>query len=308
MVDAADISGKGPARACGLFNVYKPPGISSRRVVDHVQRLVVPAKAGHAGTLDPLATGVLIVCVGPATRLIEYVQRLPKRYLGTFLLGRSSPTEDVEGEVEVLDDAPQPVAEQLEAALAPFRGSILQRPPVFSALKVAGRRAYELARQGKEVELAARPVTIHALRLVSYNYPEMRLDIECSSGTYVRSLARDIAASLGTAAVMSALERTAIGPFLAPDAIRLDNLTTDSWRQSLLPARMAAWGLPECQLTEAQVARVACGLALDVERCHDLQVEIGQEVAGLAPDGSLAGILVRRDGELRVHRNLVARG
>ena len=190
---------------CGLLNLNKPAGMTSRDVVNIVQRLSRPAKAGHAGTLDPLADGVLVVCVGSATRLIEYVQRMPKRYVGTFLLGRQSPTEDIEGEVTELPDAPVPTREQIEAAARRFVGRIEQRPPAFSALKIRGRPAYKLARQGKPVELAPRPVEIYRIEVKKYRYPELVLEIDCGGGTYVRSLGRDLAESLGTAAVMSAL-------------------------------------------------------------------------------------------------------
>src|SRR3569623_809810 len=142
----------------GVINLNKPSGITSRQAVDVVKRLVRPAKTGHAGTLDPLASGVLIVCVGAATRLIEYVQRMPKRYTGTFLLGRSSPTEDIEGEVSELAGAPQPSLGEIIAAAGRLTGEIMQRPPAYSALKVAGRRAYDLARAGHEVDLQPRPI------------------------------------------------------------------------------------------------------------------------------------------------------
>ena len=197
----------------GLLNVHKPAGITSRDVVNRIQRVVRPVKVGHAGTLDPLATGVLVICLGSATRLIEYVQRMPKHYRGTFLLGRKSDTEDIEGEIEVLDAAPQPSIDEIHAALPQFVGTIRQRPPAYSALKVGGKRAYQLARAGQEVQLAARPIEVYSLSLQHYEYPEIVLDIQCGSGTYVRSLGRDLADGLGTGAVMSALERTAIGDF-----------------------------------------------------------------------------------------------
>src|ERR1051325_1327760 len=169
----------------GLLNINKPSGITSRRVVDRVARLVKPHKAGHAGTLDPLASGVLVVCVGQATRLIEYVQRMPKRYRATFLLGRSSPTEDIEGDVSELPGAPQPSLDQIEQAARGMLGQLAQRPPAFSAVKVDGRRSYDLARAGRAVELAPRTIEVHAIALVGYSYPQLELDIRCGSGTYV---------------------------------------------------------------------------------------------------------------------------
>src|SRR5262245_35406014 len=201
----------------GLLNIDKPAGLTSRDVVSRVQRLVRPQKVGHAGTLDPLATGVLVVAVGPATRLVEYVQRMPKTYQGTFLLGRTSDTEDVEGEVVELDSPPVPTRAEIDAALPRFIGTIEQRPPAYSALKVAGRRAHKLARRGEAVELAPRPVEIHAIELLRYEYPEMELRIDCGSGTYVRSLGRDVAEAVDTGAVMAALRRLAIGPFQAAE-------------------------------------------------------------------------------------------
>src|SRR5688572_14701988 len=138
------------------------------------------------------------MAIGPATRLVEYVQRMPKTYRATFLLGRTSDTEDIEGQVCELADPPVPSTEQVQAALPRFVGTIEQVPPAYSALKVAGRRAYDLARHGEAVELAARAVEIHSLELVSYAYPELALLVRCGGGTYIRSLGRDIARALGT--------------------------------------------------------------------------------------------------------------
>ncbi len=224
----------------GILNIDKLAGLTSRRVVDRVQSIVHPAKVGHAGTLDPLATGVLVLCVGSATRLIEYVQRMPKRYKGTFLLGRHSETEDVEGEVEVLNSPPIPTREEIERVLPEFTGAIQQRPPAFSALKIAGKRAYALARAGKQVELEPRPVQIDSLKIVSYEYPELVIDVRCGSGTYLRSLGRDLAERLGTAAVMSVLERTEIGKFHVEDSTSLKYLhTIEGIEEQLLPASLA---------------------------------------------------------------------
>jgi tRNA pseudouridine55 synthase len=197
----------------GLLNLNKPSGITSRGAIDLVCRLAGKTKVGHAGTLDPLASGVLVVGVGAATRLIEYVQRMPKHYTATFLLGRQSETEDIESLVVELDDPPIPTREEIVAATGRFCGRIQQRPPAYSAVKVAGRRAYALARAGREVELDARPITVHRLEVRAYAYPTLTLEVRCGGGTYVRSLGRDLAASLGTAAVMSELVRTAIGGF-----------------------------------------------------------------------------------------------
>lgn len=250
----------------GILNLHKPSGITSRRGVDCVQRVGRCRRVGHAGTLDPLASGVLVICVGQATRLIEYVQQMPKRYTGTFLLGRFSPTEDIEGEVTLLADPPIPSLEELRAAAARLTGPILQRPPAFSALKVAGRRAYELARHGIPVELPPRPVTIYRLEVADYRYPELQVEVECSSGTYVRSLGRDLAESLGTAAVMSALVRTAVGSFTLEEAIPPERLSPENWSDYLLPLRRAVEGLPVLDLSDEQLAAIRLGQKIPYTR------------------------------------------
>jgi tRNA pseudouridine55 synthase len=243
----------------GLLNLHKPSGVTSRWVVDRVQRLVRPERAGHAGTLDPLASGVLVVAVGWATRLIEHVQRMPKRYTGTFLLGRSSPTEDIDGEVTLLADAQQPTPEQLGKAVRAHTGVIQQRPPAYSAVKVAGRRAYDLARRGREVDLAPRPVEVYRLRVARYEYPELVLDVECGSGTYVRSLGRDIARWLGTEAVMSALVRTAVGDFWLNDAHDLAALSPETLAAWLSPSALAVHGVPRIDVTDDEAVRLRQG-------------------------------------------------
>ena len=183
---------------CGLLNVHKPAALTSRQVVDHIQRLVHPAKVGHAGTLDPLATGVLLVCVGPATRLISRVQEGRKRYVGRFRLGQRSDTEDIDGEVVAGGDWSGVTRLQLEQLLPEFVGSILQTPPQISALKVGGQRAYKLARRGHVVDLKPRPVDVFSLELTEFEPPEFELRVELDRGrTFARSaatLARDSAA------------------------------------------------------------------------------------------------------------------
>lgn len=248
----------------GILNLNKPAGITSRRAVDIVKRLVRPAKVGHAGTLDPLATGVLVVCVGAATRLIEYVGRMPKRYLGTFLLGRRSPTEDIEGEVTELPDAPVPTHAQIVAAAECFVGRIAQRPPSFSAIKVKGRRAYKLAREGQQFQLPARPVNVYRIEVKAYKYPELTLDVECGGGTYIRSLGRDLAESLGTAAVMSALTRTAIGNFRIEHSVDPNVLDGSNLTDWLQPSLAAVECLSRIRLSAEEVARVRNGQFIEL--------------------------------------------
>jgi tRNA pseudouridine55 synthase len=271
----------------GLLNVDKPGGVTSRDVVNRVQRLVRPVKAGHAGTLDPLARGVLVIALGPATRLVEYVQRMPKRYEAVFLLGRRSDTLDIEGEVLELPRAPRPALSEVLAALPAFVGKIEQTPPAFSAVKVRGRRAYDLARQGKPVVLAPRRVEVYEIKLLAYEHPRLELEIACGAGTYVRSLGADLAASLGTAAVMSALARTAIGPFRVREAVPAEQLSREIIGQRLAPARRAAEQLPQIRLTTAEAARIASGRPIK----NRFGPAVG-EMAALNAAGDLAAILV----------------
>lgn len=246
----------------GILNVNKPAGLTSRDAVNRVGRLVRPAKAGHAGTLDPLATGVLVICVGQATRLIRFVQQMQKQYRATFLLGRQSETDDLEGEVIEIPNATRPSRAALDVALTQFVGDIEQRPPAHSAIKIAGHRAYKMARKGQSVELAARTVTIHRLVVRRYEYPALELDIECGSGTYIRALGRDIAAALGTAAVTSALERTAIGPFCVANALDPDKLSPDNLVEHFQSALIAVADLPRATLTDAELIEIRHGRSI----------------------------------------------
>ncbi len=246
----------------GLVNLNKPAGWTSRDAVNRVQRIIKPVKAGHAGTLDPIATGVLVLCLGPATRLIEHVQRMEKRYVGTFLLGRRSPSDDVEIEPELLPEAPEPTLAAIEAALPSFTGDLQQIPPAYSAIKIGGKKAYNLARAGKPPEMQPRPVTIHAIGVVRYDYPELVLDIRCGSGTYIRSLGRDLAESLGTAAVMSALERTAIGRFTIADALPGKEVTAEALAANLRPPLDALAETPQRMVTPDEESELRFGRAI----------------------------------------------
>ncbi|MEN1681048.1 MAG: tRNA pseudouridine(55) synthase TruB [Planctomycetota bacterium] len=276
----------------GLLNLNKPKGATSRDAVNRVHWLVRQAegaarkrdasKVGHAGTLDPIATGVLVVCVGAATRLIEHVQRQPKRYRGTFLLGCRSPSDDVELTPEPLADPPIPSEQQLADALPAFVGEIEQTPPAYSAIKIDGKKAYELARAGTEVEMKPRRVTIHSLQIVRYAYPELVLDVRCGGGTYIRALGRDLAESLGTAAVMSELVRTAIGPFTLDAAICPRELSEATLADALLPAAMAVADLPQIELSPQQTEELRHGRPLP----PPANLPAG-EVALLTPDGQL---------------------
>lgn len=214
----------------GMLNIHKPAGVTSRDVVNDIQRKIRSVagqriKCGHAGTLDPMATGVLLVCTGMATRLEPYLHEFPKSYRAGFTLGATSDTDDRTGAVECNTEVVSPTREQVLAALADQTGSIMQRPPAFSALKVAGQRAYQLARSGKSVELAPRPAIVHEVRLNHYDFPLVECKIRCASGTYIRSIARDIGEKLGCGGLMHSLERTEIGPFSLADAVEPGKIT-----------------------------------------------------------------------------------
>jgi tRNA pseudouridine55 synthase len=243
----------------GILNVNKPAGITSRDVVNRVERVVRPARAGHAGTLDPLASGVLVICVGQATRLIQYVQQRPKTYRAVFLLGQTSETDDTEADLVPTVGAVKPMRDEVERAIQQFVGEIEQRPPAHSAVKIGGKRAYDLARKGVDFELKPRPVTIHSINVRSYAYPELALDVVCGSGTYIRSLGRDLGTALGTGAVMSALERTAIGHFRVEDAVAPEELSPESVGQYMQPALAAVAKLPRVTVSVAQLLELRNG-------------------------------------------------
>ena len=194
----------------------KPAGVSSFREVARVRQERGVQRVGHLGTLDPLATGVLVVAVGEATKLIEYFMKADKVYEATAEFGKVSDTYDLEGEIKAFEGTnslKKITRETIEQVLPSFTGEIMQVPPIFSALKIKGKPAYELAREGKKVELKARPVTIYALKILSFEGPLLRLRIHCSSGTYIRSLIHDLGQKLGVGAIMTELRRTRVGSF-----------------------------------------------------------------------------------------------
>ncbi|MEO0530575.1 MAG: tRNA pseudouridine(55) synthase TruB [Planctomycetota bacterium] len=291
----------------GLLNVNKHTGATSRDVVNRVQWQLKQiakrdgtkaAKVGHAGTLDPIATGVLVLCVGSATRLIEHVQRQPKRYRGTFQLGQRSPSDDIELPVESVPDAPVPTLAEIEATLPEFIGQIKQVPPAYSAIKIDGKKAYDLARDGKAPEMKSRTVTIHELAVVSYDYPELVLDIRCGSGTYVRAIGRDLAAKLDTGAVMSALERTAIGEFTVQNATGVDAIDETTLPDLLLPAGLALADTPRIEVNRTEIAELRNGRFLDRP-----QAPRGPELAAFDAAGELVALLKPRgNGRLQPTR------
>jgi tRNA pseudouridine55 synthase len=273
----------------GLLVVDKPRGWTSRAVVDRVAGLIGRVKAGHAGTLDPLASGVLVVCVGAATRLVEEIQQLPKSYRTVVLLGARSDTLDADGRIEHEEDPRTPALAEVEAAVAPLVGEVEQVPPGYSALKVRGRRAYDLARAGHAVELAPRRVRIDRIAVARYDWPRLELEIDCGSGTYIRSIARDIGEALGCGGLVEVLVRTRIGPFALEDAVDLAGLSAESLPRRLRPAVEAVADLPRLILDPGQVAAVAAGRRLSAAELGSPGIPSGS-IALLAPGGRLVAL------------------
>jgi tRNA pseudouridine55 synthase len=246
----------------GLLVLDKPGGLTSRAAVDRALRWFPRGtRVGHTGTLDPLATGVLVLCVGVATRLTEYVQRMGKTYRAGLLLGARSDTDDADGTVEPVPDARPPERETVAECFRAFVGEIDQVPPAYSAAKVTGRRAYDLARRGEDVVLQPRRVHIYHIGICSYEYPRLDLEVSCGKGTYIRSLARDLGERLGCGALVETLRRTRVGPFEAAGALTLD-ADAEAARSRLLPVSAAVAELPRVALPGAEVSRLRHGHAV----------------------------------------------
>lgn len=278
----------------GFLNIDKPAGLTSHDVVARVRRVARQKRVGHAGTLDPAATGVLVVALGAATRLIEYVQeQTTKQYLATVELGRTTTTDDAAGEVIETQPVPQLDRQALEQVLQQFRGPIMQVPPMYAALHHEGRRLHELAREGIVVERAARAVAIERLDLVEWRPPFCSLDVMCSKGTYIRSLARDLGVAIGCGAHLHALRRTAVGaftlatstPLAAIDSVGFDIMSI------LLPAECAVTDWPRIELDDRDTRRLRNGMAIEA-------ADVGGERARAhSRDGALVALL-NRSGEV----------
>jgi tRNA pseudouridine55 synthase len=246
----------------GLLIVDKPVGPTSHQVVNVVRRGTGIRKVGHAGTLDPRASGVLVLCLGSATRLSEYLSTTSKRYQAVIRFGSATETYDTEGDV-LHETGSAPSRKEIEAVLPEFMGEISQVPPPYSAVKVNGTKAYELAREGKEVELDPRKVIIYDLQFSSYKPPDLALEIECSAGTYIRSLAYDLGERLSTGAHLAALRRVKAGPFTIEDAIPFPKLEVgfmvDKWERYIVPALDALPDFPIINVSQEDLEHVRHG-------------------------------------------------
>lgn len=286
----------------GVIPIDKPPGATSRQVVDAVARALRMKAVGHAGTLDPLAAGVVVVCVGHATKLVDYVHQLPKRYEAVFLLGRSSASDDLETPVEEEANPRHPTRDDIETALPMFRGDILQRPCDYSAVHVNGQRAYHLARKGRSIELVEKPVRIERFEVTSYVWPRLAVEVTCSTGTFIRALGRDLAVAVGTRAVMESLVRTSVGPFVRASSMSLVEILPETAPAALLPPLAAVPHLERIELADGEVSSAVRGGLLAGMRTDGASAP--EHMAAVDSTGAMLGILKRHSsGAYRLRPN-----
>jgi tRNA pseudouridine55 synthase len=279
----------------GLVVVDKPGGVTSHDVVSRVRRLAGTRKVGHAGTLDPMATGVLVLGVNRATRLLGHLMLTEKAYDATIRLGVATTTDDAEGEVVATVSTGSLDEAQVRAAASEFVGDLLQVPTAVSAIKVDGKRAYQRVREGEAVELQARPVTVHELVVHEVRMPtgstpmDLDVSLRCSSGTYVRAIARDLGARLGVGGHLTALRRTALGPYALADARTLEELADEFTMMPIAAAARAAF--PAVELDDRQAGDVRVG--------RPLEIDLSGLAAVFAPDGEFLALYEPRDGRAR---------
>ncbi|MBK8431029.1 MAG: tRNA pseudouridine(55) synthase TruB [Chloroflexi bacterium] len=278
----------------GILNIHKPLTLTSHDVVGRVRRVAGQKRVGHSGTLDPLATGVLVVCLGRATRLVEYVVGQRKEYEAVIRLGQSTATYDAEGEITAERPLPADLtADQLAITLRQFTGAIEQRPPMYSAIKKDGQPLYKMARRGETIEIPARPVTIYDLAILGWEVPLLTVRVACSAGTYIRSLAHDLGEVLGCGGHLVGLVRTAVGPFSLETAVALDALTPENIAQFLLPSETAVAHLPALELEDAAVKALFMGQLVPCQPHHPT----AELVRVTNPNHPFAG-LATREGEI----------
>ncbi|HZI10583.1 MAG TPA: tRNA pseudouridine(55) synthase TruB [Myxococcus sp.] len=288
----------------GVLVIDKPTGPTSFDVVRQVRSLLRIKKVGHTGTLDPMATGVLPLCLGEATKVAGFITEGDKAYEATVRLGAETDTQDAEGQVTARSPVPPLTPALLEATLARFRGRFDQVPPMYSAVKVGGKRLYELARAGEEVERAARHVTVYELVLRDFSADRLQLSVRCSKGFFVRTLAFDLGRALGCGAHLEALRRTASGPFALAQALPLAEvpalLKEGTLAARLVPMSDALSELPLVQVSAADAKRVSHGVPVEVPAGG----RVGR-VRVLGPDGALLAVAEVTAGRLRYLRVLV---
>lgn len=278
----------------GLLNINKAKGVSSAREVAAVKRLT-GTPCGHMGTLDPMAEGVLPVAVGNATRLFDYLLTKTKKYIATFRFGVDYDTLDTEGTL-IKSGCRIPSAEEIEAVIPSLTGAIMQVPPRYSAKNINGRRGYQLARAGVEFDLPPKKVTVYSIKLLGGSDGCFSFEIECGGGTYIRSLARDMAAKLSTCAAMSALTRTASGPFLIGNSVKSDMLTFENIADYIVPCDSVI-DYPSIRLDAGEAKKLFNGVSVNCGKSDGLYKLY-------APDGSFYGIGAVGDGTLKARTKL----
>ncbi|MFL5347076.1 MAG: tRNA pseudouridine(55) synthase TruB [Hyalangium sp.] len=286
----------------GVLVIDKPSGPTSFDVVRQVRALLKVKKAGHTGTLDPMATGVLPICLGEGTKVAGLITEGDKAYEATVHLGVETDTQDAQGKVTAEAPVPPLTVALLEQALAPFRGTFAQVPPMYSAVRVAGKRLYELARAGEEIERASRQVTVYELTLRDFSSNRLKLSVRCSKGFFVRTLAYDIGRALGCGAHLEALRRTVSGPFVLAQALPLAELPTLAQDRAvvarkLLPISEALAHLPSLRVSAADAARVTHGVPLEAP-------PMPGRIRVLGPDGALLAVAEVVKGRLSYLRVL----
>ncbi|MDF2928215.1 tRNA pseudouridine(55) synthase TruB [Anaerospora sp.] len=257
----------------GIINILKPPGMTSHDAVSYIRRVFAMKKVGHAGTLDPAAAGVLPVFLGSATRLIEYSTEAAKSYRVEVTFGFETDTGDDTGKVTQTGPCELPARQRLEEVLATFIGAITQIPPVYSAIKVDGKKLYELARAGIAVEPKARQVHIHDIRILEVRRSTLLLDVDCSKGTYIRSLCQDIGRKLGCPAVMSFLVRTKVGDFTLEQAVSIEEISNKK-EAIVLPLDFAVAHLPLVKLSPSECKDLQQGKAVFTQTCPSSLVRL----------------------------------
>ena len=275
----------------GILLVDKPQGLTSHDVVARTRKAAGTRKVGHAGTLDPMATGLLVVGINSSTRLLTYLVGLDKEYFATIRLGVTTDSDDADGTVLSTRPTDGVTDELIEAGIAKLRGPISQVPSTVSAIKVDGKRAYALAREGEEVVLKPRPVTIGAFEVLSRDGDDLRVRVECSSGTYIRALARDLGADLGVGGHLTALRRTRIGPFTIDGAHVLEGIDVDS--ALISPAAAASALFAQVELSDQQALELTQG------KRFDLAAPDGSPVAAVTASGRLVGLVTIASGRVK---------
>lgn len=281
----------------GIFNIDKPVGISSHDVVNRLRRLTQVRRIGHAGTLDPLASGVMLLCVGRATRLVEYLVGHSKRYTATIRLGQETDSYDAHGEIIAERPYAHLTIQQIEETVATFEGSIEQLPPMYSAIKKDGQPLYKLARKGIDVERKTRTVTFYSLDILAWEPPNLIVDTHVSAGTYIRSLAHDLGQKLDCGGHITQLRRTAVGSFSLKESVALDSLTADNIGEYQLHMDTAVAHMPRLDLSLAQAQTLLNGRLIFKEDALP-----NNTIAAIYAQNQFWGLAIAKESRWKAHK------